>query len=169
MTRLNLDDIAQLLVFALEPLRLLKAFQHPIGKRAPRTFAQIALRTHVCLRACRLVRGFGGVVIRLLPFDLELLVNHRKHDPVNNRLAELLNEIQHQRRFARAIDMKKTRKRFQSSQPECAPNLRVEHPVAVVEQRVDIVGSALMIPRRESPGGQQSLHAFPVERPGAAL
>ena len=130
MTCLNVDDIAQLLVFSLEPLRLLKPFQNPVGERAPCALAQIPLRLHVGIRfrLCRLVRGFGGVVIRLLPFNPEFLVNHRKHHPINNRLAELLNEIQHQRRFARAIDMKKTRKRFQPSQRECAPDLRVEYP-----------------------------------------
>ena len=171
MTRLNLDDIAQLLVFALEPLSLLKPFQNPVGERAPRAFAQIPLRIHLRfrLRLCRLVRRFGGVVIRLLPFDLEFLVNHRKHHRINNRLAELLDEIQHQRRLARAIDMQKTCKRFQSSQRERAPHLGIKHPVAVVEQRVHVVRRALVFSGRESSGGQQPTHALPVERPRPTL
>ena len=60
-------------------------------------------------------------------------------------------------------------KRFQSCQRECAPDLRVEYPVAVVEQCVHIIDCALMVPGGEPSGGQQPLHAFPVEGTGASL
>ena len=100
------------------------------------------------------MRGFGGVAVGVFPLDFESFVDHREYDPIYDWLAELFDEVQHQRGFAGAIDVQESGKGFKSCECERAPDLGVQYPVAVVEQCVDIVGCTLMVAGGEASGGQ---------------
>jgi hypothetical protein len=59
--------------------------------------------------------------------------------------SELLDHIEDKRRLAGPIDVKKAGERFQSRVHDCAPDLRIEHAVAIIERGVDGVRRTPML------------------------
>ena len=82
---------------------------------------------------------------------------------IDHRLAELLDHIEDQRGLAGPIDVQKTGERFESGVHDRAPDLRIEHAVAIIERGVDGIGGTAMLlapnrrPREAAAGRRSSI------------
>ena len=73
----------------------------------------------------------------------------RDHGAVDDRLAKLLDQVEHQRRLARPVDVQEAGEGLEAGVDHGAPHLRVENAVAVVEQCIHRVGGAAMLAPEE--------------------
>lgn len=125
----------------------LQAFEHAFGDEAAR------------------LRGEQVV----FHFDLGAAIEQDEDGAVDDGLAELFDEIQHQRRLAGAVDVEKSGERLEAGGEQGGPDFGVENAVAVIEHGIDRVGGAAMLAAVKDFAAEHQLDGGPILAAGAAF